>query len=139
MKFKRGQYCIVDQACELNFKEYKPVKVAVIKRMGLFSSKYLVTAIEPIIYPVTKDNYSVKYFIIHKKYLTPTTLDEKVVIRCPVNMPKFSKVDDMVLTKIYDALVNHGNISQTDILRLKIVIQKIRYIIPFNEVKDIES
>lgn len=131
-RIKIGNYYILDEACELSLKEYQPVKVKAIRRLG--QGYYLVMPIEPIVFPVMEDGWAVRNFRVHKKYLTPTTKSEKVVIRCPLNMPKISRADDLALSKIYHALVNNEEITDQDILRLKIVIHKIRYTESFSEV-----
>lgn len=131
-RIKINSYYILDECNNLSLKEYQPVKVKVVEKLG--GGNYGVMPVEPVVFPITDDGYAIRPFIVHKKYLTPTTRSEKIVIRCPLNMPKFSRADDMALTKIYDALKEDKEITEQDILRLKIVIHKIRCVESFNEV-----
>ena len=124
-RIKIGNYYLLDESGDLSLKEYEPVKVKVIKRFG--GGYYGVMPIEPVVFPVMDDGWAIKPFKIHKRHLTPTTPGEKIVIRCPINMPKFSKADDLALSKIYESLANDGEITDHDILRLKIILHKIRY------------
>ena len=124
-RIKIGKYYILDECGDLSLKEYQPVKVKIIKRFG--GGYYGVMPIEPVVFPVMDDGWAIKNFRVHKRYLTPTTPGEKIVIRCPINMPKFSRADDLALTKIYDSLKDGKEITDQDILRLKIILHKIRY------------
>lgn len=124
-RIKIGNYYLLDECGDLSLKEYQPVKVKVTKRFR--GGYYGVMPIEPVVFPVMDDGWVIKPFKVHKRYLTPTTPGEKIVIRCPINMPKFSRADDLALTKIYEALSNDGEITDQDILRLKIILHKIRY------------
>lgn len=132
-RIKINGYYILDENCDLSLKEYQPVKVRVTGRAKKWGY-YTVVPIEPVCMPIIDNGWAIRPFIVHKKYLSPTTKNERVVIRCPLNMPKFSQADDMALTKVIEALENHGNISKQDILRLKIVVHKMRYVESFNEV-----
>ena len=124
-RIKINGYYLLDECGYESLKEYQPVKVKVVKKLG--RGYYIAMPIEPVVFPVTDDGWAIKHFRVHKRYLTPTTHEERVVIRCPINMPKFSKADDMALSKVYEALVNDGEITDQDILRLKIILHKIRF------------
>ena len=131
-RIKIGGYYVIDESCDLGLKEYQPVKVKVIRKLRF--GNYIVMPIEPVVYPVMDTGWAIKNITVNKKYLSPTTVDERIVIRCPLNMPKFSKIDEIVLTSLYEALINHSSINQSDILRLKAIIYKIRYSLTFNDI-----
>ena len=131
-KIKIGKYYVLDESCELGLKEHQPVKVKVIKKLR--HGNYIVMPIEPVVYPIMDNGWAIKNITVHKRYLSPTTIDERIVIRCPINMPRFSRTDEMVLNSMYDTLINHGTITQTDILRLKAILYKIRYALSFNDI-----
>lgn len=131
-KIKIGNYYILDEACELGLKEHQPAKVKVIRKAK--NGYFVVMPIEPVVFPIMDDGWVLKPITVHKKYLSPTTKSERIIIRCPMNMPKFSKMDEIVLSSLYNALVNHGTITPADILRLKAVLYKIRYSLSFNDI-----
>lgn len=97
MRFKPNDICIVDINNNLNLKEYQVCKVRIIKRVGW--GRYIVTPISPIVYPVTKNSFVAKSFVINKKWLTKSSLEEKVVIRTPLDCPVITK-DDLAAIKI---------------------------------------
>lgn len=97
MKFKPNDICIVDINNNLNLKEYHVCKVRIVKRVGW--GRYMVTPIFPIVYPVTKASFVAKSFVINKKWLTKSSLEEKVVIRTPSDCPVITK-DDLAAMKI---------------------------------------
>lgn len=97
MKFKPNDICIVDINNDLNLKEYQVCNVRVIKRVGW--GRYMVTPISPIVYPITKNSFVAKSFVINKKWLTKSSLEEKIVIRTPSDCPVITK-DDLAAIKI---------------------------------------
>lgn len=97
MKFKPNDICIVDINNNLNLKEYQVCKVRIVKRVGW--GRYIVTPISPIVYPVTKTSFVAKSFVINKKWLTKSSLEEKVVIRTPLDCPAITR-DELAAMKI---------------------------------------
>ena len=130
-RIKINGYYLLDECGYELLKEYQPVKVKIVKRLG--RGYYKAMPIEPVVFPVMDDGWAIRHIKVHKRHLTPTTPGEKIVIRCPINMPKFSKADDMALSKLFDDLINNRDIDEQDVLRLKIVLHKIRYSIDLFE------
>ena len=131
-RIKINGYYVLDECNELNLKEYYPVKVKVLRKEG--RGYYSVMPIEPIAFPIVDGGYAFRPIVVHKKYLSKTTYSERIVIRCPINMPRFNKADDIALTKIINDLERHKYPNRDDITRLKIVLQKLRYVETFSEV-----
>lgn len=129
-KYKAGDICILDTSNILNLKEYSPLKVRVLKKL-FAKDKYICEAIEPVVYPCVKDGFAVRQFSISGKYLSPSSLREKVVIRYPTNMPRFSKNDIMAL----DDIIMNQKLSLDEIYELRSIATKIRYYMQFNEVE----
>lgn len=130
-KIKIGRMYLLDRTNKYNFKEYHPVKVIATQRVD--RDRYMVSAVAPVLYPTTEDGYAVKEFMVTADLLTPTTEDEKVVVRCPLNVPKFTAEDEKALESIYiDNLYGHP-IDPDDALRLRTILAKIRYARTFND------
>lgn len=126
MFFKRiriGGYYIFDQNNDLNLKEYYPVKVRVASKAK--HGNYVCYPIEPMVYPCKADGYASRVIVVHKKYLTPTTIDERIVIRSPINMPRFSKRDYDDIINAADLIRNLGNFKFAD--KLSATANKIMY------------
>lgn len=122
---RKGSICILDQFNYLNLKEYQPCKVQVIKSMGFMSDKFLVRCIEPVVFPTREDSYAMQEFVVDRKYLTESSLDEKIVIRYPCNLPKVSEIDLKSLDHIINIMQNGGNIREGDIKRMKALLAKL--------------
>ena len=114
MKFKPNDICIVDINNNLNLKEYQVCKVRVIKRVGW--GRYLVTPISPIVYPITKTSFVAKSFVINKKWLVKSSIEEKVVIRTPLDCPTITK-DDLAAMKIAIEVMEYTLYPYTDTLK----------------------
>ena len=114
MKFKPNDICIVDINNNLNLKEYHICKVRIIKRVGC--GRYLVTPISPIVYPITKTSFVAKSFVINKKWLTKSSLEENVVIRTPLDCPTITK-DDLAAMKIAIEVMEYTLYPYTDTLK----------------------
>lgn len=114
MKFKPNDICIVDINNNLNLKEYHICKVRIIKRVGW--GRYLVTPISPIVYPITKTSFVAKSFVINKKWLTKSSLEENVVIRTPLDCPTITK-DDLAAMKIAIEVMEYTLYPYTDTLK----------------------
>ena len=114
MKFKPNDICIVDINNNLNLKEYHICKVRIIKRVGW--GRYLVTPISPIVYPITKTSFVAKSFVVNKKWLTKSSLEENVVIRTPLDCPTITK-DDLAAMKIAIEVMEYTLYPYTDTLK----------------------
>ena len=114
MKFKPNDICIVDINNNLNLKEYHICKVRIIKRVGW--GRYMVTPISPIVYPITKTSFVAKSFVINKKWLTKSSLEENVVIRTPLDCPTITK-DDLAAMKIAIEVMEYTLYPYTDTLK----------------------
>lgn len=122
---KKGSVCILDQFNYLNLKEYQPCKVQVIKRLGLFTNKFLCRCIEPVVFPIREDGYAMQEFVVDGTYLTEVEFDERIVIRYPCNLPKVSDKDLQALSHIISIMQNGGNIREADIKRMKALLAKL--------------
>lgn len=127
---KVGGYYILDENNINNTKEYYPVKVRVMRRVGW--RRYQCTPIEPVVYPCTSDGYALRDIIVDKKFLSPTTVDERIVIRTPLNMPTFSEDDMKTLDKLIEIIQSGGNVEKKDLARLKAISFKMHYTKEFN-------
>lgn len=114
MRFKPNDICIVDINNNLNLKEYQVCKVRVIKRVGW--GRYMVTPISPIVYPITKTSFVAKSFVVNKKWLTKSSLEENVVIRTPLDCPTITK-DDLAAMKIAIEVMEYTLYPYTDTLK----------------------
>ena len=114
MRFKPNDICIVDINNNLNLKEYHICKVRIIKRVGW--GRYLVTPISPIVYPITKNSFVAKSFVINKKWLVKSSIEEKVVIRTPLDCPTITK-DDLAAMKIAIEVMEYTLYPYTDTLK----------------------
>ena len=115
MGFKPNDICIVDINNNLNLKEYQVCKVRVIKRVGW--NRYMVTPISPIVYPVTTNSFVAKSFVVNKKWLTKSSLEENVIIRTPLDCPAVTK-DEMAALKIaIQVMEKYTCNTYTDILK----------------------
>lgn len=115
MRFKPNDICIVDINNNLNLKEYQVCKVRVIKRVGW--GRYMVTPISPIVYPITTNSFVVKSFVINKKWLTKSSLEENVVIRTPLDCPTITN-DEIATLKIAIEMMEKNPITPyTSILK----------------------
>ena len=135
MGFKPNDICIVDINNELNLKEYEECKVRIVKKVGW--RKYLVTPVFPIVYPITQSSYILKQFVIDKKWLTKSSLEEKVVIRTPADCPAISK-DDLRAIKIAIEVIEEEYENFTpyaDIL--KSLSAKLNYYAQFNKKSEV--
>ena len=124
-RIKIGGYYILDENNLYNTKEYYPVKVRVIKRINW--SNYQVIPVEPIVFPCTVDGYASRELIVNKKYLSPTTVEERVVIRTPLGMPTFSNEDMTTLDNVSIKLAGGNPITKEELARLRAIAFKMRY------------
>ena len=124
-RLKVGGYAILDENNFLNLKEYAPVKVRIVSKEGY--GKYGVVTVEPLLELITNDGYTARPFVVDKKYLTPCTFDEHIVIRKPINTPAFSQTDELALEEMISNLESGKGMTQIDLMRLKAVLMKIKY------------
>lgn len=128
---KIGEYYIVDKDGILDLKEYNIVKVRTVKYNG--KGYYICVPIEPLVYPILTNGYASKFLNIHKKFLTPTTLDEKIVIRCPMNVPRFNNNDIIALENV----IHSGKLTKEEERDLLAIYYKMTYAISFDDCIDI--
>ena len=74
------------------------------------------TPISPIVYPITKTSFVAKSFVINKKWLTKSSLEENVVIRTPLDCPTITK-DDLAAMKIAIEVMEYTLYPYTDTLK----------------------
>ena len=64
---------------------------------------------------------------MNKKYLSPTTVEERVVIRTPLGMPTFSNEDMTTLDNVIIKLAGGNPITKEELARLRAIAFKMRY------------
>lgn len=124
-RLKVGGYAILDENNFLNLKEYAPVKVRIIGKEGY--RRYTVVTVEPVLELITNDGYTARPFVVDKEYLSPCDFNEHVVIRKPINTPAFSQTDELALEEMISNLESGKGMNQTDLMRLKAILMKIKY------------
>lgn len=88
---KIGDVCILDINNELDLKEYEECIVRIVARVGF--RRYMVIPVSPVIYPSKIDSYICRPYVVHKRWLTKTSMDEKIVIRTAGSAPVITEED----------------------------------------------
>lgn len=88
---KIGDVCILDINNRLDLKEYDECIVRIVAKAGF--RRYMVIPVSPVIHPSKTDSYICRPFVVHKKWLTKTFVDEKIVIRTSGTAPVITEED----------------------------------------------
>lgn len=127
-----GDICVYDENNFLNLRDYNIVKVKVVKK---FLWWYYVLPVEPVIYPTLKSGYIVKVFKTRKKYLRVSDEYENIVIRTPLNAPKFNPAEVLEFEKTLETINKAGILDQNTMALFMSILIKAKYSIQFKEVE----
>lgn len=129
---KVGDICVYDENNFLNLRDYNIVKVRVVKK---FLWWYYVLPVEPVIYPTLKSGYIVKVFKTRKKYLRVSDEYENIVIRTPLNAPKFNTAEVLEFEKTLKKINDAGILDANTMALFTSILIKAKYSIQFKEVE----
>lgn len=131
-RIRVGDICIYDENNFLNLRDYNIVKVKVVKK---FLWWYYVLPVEPVIYPTLKSGYIVKIFKTRKEYLRVSDEYENIVIRTPLNSPKFNPAEVLEFEKKLKELNDSDTLDQDTMALFTSILIKAKYSIQFKEVE----
>lgn len=123
---KIGDVCILDINNELDLKEYRECIVRIVAKAGF--RRYMVIPVSPVIHPSKLNSYICKPFVVNKRWLTKTSMDEKIVIRTEGSAPVIT-VEDRETIKEAIKYVKERNVHCAD--KLTKFLLKLEYYAQF--------